>query len=413
VTQRNQCEPRFLCALIVHCFQLGIVAALIIALGPLTSAQEVPWQKSLRKARTTLQESTLPIGFDVADLDDDQSLTRTELRKYLKPRLKGMQLPFGRIFSDLDLNHDSKITEAEFEPRNEVIQKYVQELYAPVEIVPDPGPGYKLFNGIDQPQDDSLIYSAVYHRTLEATATTADKPIDLTSIPRSAPNSFRRISSPSGLERACNATVVLAGGQSDEDFFTGGGVIISPDGLLVTNYHIVESINDGLIAMLADGRVVKVEKILAANPDADVALVKLSGQNFPYVPVAPSKPSMAADIVMVHHSESRFYTYDRGFVKRYPIVQGLPWMEVSMPFAPGGSGCGIFNDRYELVGVVCFISVGDGPSMAAEPAEHDKEKDGDKEDIPKIEEPAYLEMSSLVVRLAVPLQAIEALWGQK
>jgi hypothetical protein len=80
-----------------------------------------------------------------------------------------------------------------------------------------------------------------------------------------------------------------------------------------------------------------------------------------------------------------------------------------MPFAPGGSGCGIFNDRYELVGLVCFISVGDGPSMAAEPAEAPEHQ---LEEESPFDEPAYLEMSSIVVRLAVPLQAIQALWGQ-
>ncbi|MFO0942190.1 MAG: hypothetical protein U0930_15750 [Pirellulales bacterium] len=42
-------------------------------------------------------------------------------------------------------------------------------------------------------------------------------------------------------------------------------------------------------------------------------------------------------------------------------------MEISAPFAPGGSGCGIFNQELQLIGLVCYISIGDGPSIASEP----------------------------------------------
>ena len=358
-----------------------------------------------------IDDGKLPVGFEYADADSDGSITRSELRKYLKPRLKGIQLPYAKVFKELDEDDDKQLTKEEFEPRNEVIQKFVEEMYPEIEIADAPGQGYPLFKSLDESIDDSLVYSAVYHRTLEVIAKAESTPeIDVDRLPRRFVQSYpsAKAEPASTLENACKATVVLGGGNGEEDFFTGGGVIVSPDGLLLTNWHVAQSISDGLVAILADGRVFKVKKLLAANPDRDVALVQLEGKDFPYVPLAKSTPPMASDIVMVHHSENRFYTYDRGYVKRYPKIQGDAWMEVSSPFAPGGSGCGIFNDKFELVGLICFISIGDGPSMSSEPLE-----DVNEEESLLVEEPAYLDMSNIVVRFAVPLQAIQDIWSNQ
>ncbi|MFO0942191.1 MAG: hypothetical protein U0930_15755 [Pirellulales bacterium] len=48
----------------------------------------------------------------------------------------------------------------------------------------------------------------------------------------------------------------------------------------------------------------RVKKILAANPDRDVALLKLDGNNFPYASVAKTTSPMGGEIVMIHHSRS-------------------------------------------------------------------------------------------------------------
>ncbi len=357
----------------------------------------------LVSARLSLYDEKLPIGFKFADADNDGSISRTELRKYLKPRLKELKLPYSKIFKELDSDSDGKLTETEFQPRNEVIEKFVEQLYPPVEIADDPGVGYKLFKQLDKPVDDALVYSAVYHRTLESTKKELESEIDLEKTPRRFVGPYPA-SSDATLENIVKATVVLGGGKGDEDFFTGGGVIVSPDGLLLTNWHVAQSINDGLVALLTDGRAIRVKKILAANPDRDVALLKLDGSNFPYVSISKSATPMGGEIVMMHHSENRFYTYDRGYVKRYPQIAQHSWMEVSAPFAPGGSGCGIFNQKNELIGLICYISIGDGPSIASEPP-------SDVEEDPKAQDkPAYLDMSNIVVRLAVPLEAIQDIW---
>jgi len=149
----------------------------------------------------------------------------------------------------------------------------------------------------------------------------------------------------------CRATMVLIGGGAPDKMSVGGAVIVSPDGLAVTNFHIATLFNERIIGLLSDGCVVRVTKFLAGNPLTDVALVQLDKRDLPWVPVAQTAPEMADSIVMIHHTENRFYTYDRGYIKRYPMIGTKPWMEISADFAPGGSGCGVFNSNHELVGL--------------------------------------------------------------
>lgn len=352
------------------------------------------------------QNAALPIGFQYADTDHDGWITREEMRSYLKPRLKGVQISLGKVFDELDVDANRKLSEQEFEPRNQVIQRMIEAEGTDPDIAPDPGKGFQPWKGPDQPIDDELTYSAIYHRTLEASKQPREI-FDIANVPLSQSIGYRQPAGESNFERALRATVILGGGDAD-NFFIGGGVIVSSDGLMLTNYHIAESINESLTALLADGRVVKVSGFVAGNREADVALLKLDGRDFSFVPLAQSPPPMASSLNMIHHSESRFFTYDRGYVKRYPLLQKLPWLEISCPFAPGGSGCGIFNERYELVGLVCYISIGDGPAMAAEPSEEPLQPDDDISSID--EEPVYVEMSTIVVRLAVALESIKRLW---
>jgi hypothetical protein len=240
------------------------------------------------------QERALPIGFEFADTDHDRQLSQAELRDYLQPRLKNMQLPYAKIFSELDVDRDERLSEKEFEPRNQVIQKFIELHYSEVEIAKDPGAGFVPLKSLSAPIDDTLTFSAIYHRTLESSKNIPPTVIDLQQIPRGITGAVPASLGPSNFELACRATAILGGGNSEESFFSGGGVIISPDGLMLSNYHIAESINDGITALLSDGRVARVQRVIAGNPETDVALLQLEGTNFPCVPIARSVPAMEA-----------------------------------------------------------------------------------------------------------------------
>lgn len=68
---------------------------------------------------------------------------------------------------------------------------------------------------------------------------------------------------------------------------TGSGVIISPDGYVVTNYHVVENAEE-LSVRLDDNRRLDA-KIIGTDPDTDLALIKINTNNLPYVKFGNSK----------------------------------------------------------------------------------------------------------------------------
>jgi hypothetical protein len=395
----------------------------------------MPWMGFCAFAQQSppLPVSPLPVGFEPADADSNGSVSRTEWDQYLTDRLKMANLPLDEIFFGIDQDGDGSLSRTEFDNRHQVLQGFVPAdvLGTSIPDIPDPGADFVPFQGLDKPLDDLGIYGAIFHRYLEQLGQVRQwkeagwKRVNRRRIPES-------IGIPLGvaetrtLEQICHATVVIGGGGSADAFFTGGAVIISPDGIALTNYHIATGFNEKLIGLMSDGRVIRVTKFLAGNPKTDVALVQFEGSDFPWVPIAPSAPAMAQDIFLMHHTENRFYTYDRGYVKRYPKIGEHAWLEISADYAPGGSGCGIFNQQHQLVGLVSTIMTGDGPSIATTDMSISDDDDllsgafaeTTMDELPDNPFPddqfqdEGFEMGTLVVKLAVPLSAMQAICSQ-
>lgn len=329
------------------------------------------------------------------------------MRKYLDKHLADPQLPHRKIFRHLNNDGDERLSKAEFELREDAIRHFLGEDYFEsdgTEDIVDPGEDYVPFRGLDQAMNDEATYGALYHRYYEVienkdrdwpqpklSAIPKRSEIDLASIEQSPQKS--------SVEDLVDATLMLAGGN--DHFFNGGAVVISTDGLALTNHHIAKEMRRSkLVTMNSRGRRHRVIELIAADKERDIALVRLEGKNFKPVKIASAAPKMGDDLVMIHHSENRFYTYDRGYVMRHPILGGHQWMEVSADYAPGGSGCGIFNQKHELVGLVCLIQYGDGPWLAKG---FDTTGNGDSS--------TQDDSTFLLVKHAVPLSAIKSLFS--
>ncbi|MEM8733091.1 MAG: redoxin domain-containing protein [Planctomycetota bacterium] len=306
----------------------------------------------------------LPVGFEAADSNSDNSVSLAELKQYLDARLPD-ELPVAEIYKELDGDGNGSLSSDEFDRRHEVIEGVMGLGYlSGMQPPEDPGQDFVPFVNLRAPIDDRKIFGAVYHRYYETADAQKDwQEADLDSIPETC--SLRLASAPSttSLETVYRSSLILAGGG--DQMFAAGAVAISEDGLALTNYHVAEALQSSkLFALRHDGESFPVVEMVAGNRDRDVAIIRIDGAGFTPVAVASSTPEPGDRLEMVHHSENRFFTYDRGYLMRHPIIGEHPWMEISMDYAPGGSGCGIFNERRELVGLVSTIQFGDGPSIA-------------------------------------------------
>ena len=136
---------------------------------------------------------------------------------------------------------------------------------------------------------------------------------------------------------------------------------IGQDGIIVTNHHVLaEDEGEILGAMDAEGRVFGVEKVLAANQEDDLAILKLRDAKL--MPMALAKPaSVGADVWVISHPNRKLYTMTKGMVSRYHMIfkngqKPGRRMSITADYAKGSSGAPVFNHKGQVVGVVSATS---------------------------------------------------------
>lgn len=143
-----------------------------------------------------------------------------------------------------------------------------------------------------------------------------------------------------------------------------GGVVISQDGLVLTNHHVLKRKEDEkvqeMVVMNHLGQCFAIEQVLAAWESADVALIKIkSGEKFDPVPLAISNPKPLSEVVVMSHPHNEFFVVTTGLASRLtkPTMEGdsNTWLEITAEFSGGSSGSGVFNSQGELVGLVSRI----------------------------------------------------------
>lgn len=133
-----------------------------------------------------------------------------------------------------------------------------------------------------------------------------------------------------------------------------GGVLISADGLALTNYHVLDT-REGIVfgAMTVDGRVFAIDEVLAASKKDDIALIRLrDAADLPHVTIRETVGT-GDEVFVFSHPDGFFHTFTKGYLSRkYLTPQGkVPRLQITADFAKGSSGAGIFNAAGELVGL--------------------------------------------------------------
>ena len=364
--------------------------------------------KNNSKSADNGSPKNLPVGFDAADANADEKVSTEEMEIYLTDRLQE-SLPFQKIFDAMDADDNNAVDSSEFENRHHAISWYGLKMFAPFpDSAPaDPGANFQPFAGRQAPSDDGKTMAAVYYRYQDFLNNTPYRLPQKSELKQHIDASIRKrleqTASKNSLERCFNASLILAGNEMG--FFTAGAVFVSPDGLALTNYHVAQALNESAVmAMTPNGKSYEVTRMIAGNPKTDVALVEIDTKSdtVPFVAIADNVPKIGDNIKVIHHSENRFYTYDRGYVMRHPSLGNQPWMEISADYAPGGSGCGIFDDQFRLVGLVSTIAFGSGPELAEGHAPDKGPPPGHQGETEDMDEPPGM----LLVKHAVSTRAI-------
>jgi serine protease Do len=156
------------------------------------------------------------------------------------------------------------------------------------------------------------------------------------------------------------------GAQEYKSQSLGSGFIISQDGYILTNAHVVSEADEVLVK-LSDKREFKA-KIIGADKRTDVALIKIEGANLPKVTIGdPSLLKVGEWVAAIGSPFGLENTMTAGIVsakgRALPQENFVPFIQTDVAINPGNSGGPLFNLRGEVVGINSQIYSRSGGSM--------------------------------------------------
>ena len=232
------------------------------------------------------------------------------------------------------------------------------EFVKPVQAKADPTPSAP---ALDDNSVGALLSLDQAMETLAARVTPAIVNVTVTSHSKSSgqqmPEDMRQFFGPFGQFMGPNQQA-----QPRVEHGLGSGVIISPDGYIVTNNHVIDGAMDIRVTM-SDRRILPA-KLVGADPLTDLAVIKIEGHNFPSVPWGDSTKLHPGQLVLAFGNPFGYrFTVTRGIVSALnrpnpnvddPRKPG-EYIQTDAAINPGNSGGPLVDARGEVIGINTFL----------------------------------------------------------
>jgi serine protease Do len=134
----------------------------------------------------------------------------------------------------------------------------------------------------------------------------------------------------------------------------GSGFIISEDGYILTNHHVVDGADEVIVRL--NNRQEYEATVIGSDKDSDVALIKIEGEDFPVLEFGDSNDLKVGEWVLAIGSPFGFdHTVTAGIVsaksRSLPSDNYVPFIQTDVAINPGNSGGPLFNMDGEVVGI--------------------------------------------------------------
>jgi serine protease DegQ len=147
------------------------------------------------------------------------------------------------------------------------------------------------------------------------------------------------------------------GGQLQERTLgEGSGAIVSPDGVVLTNFHVIEGANR-IGVQLVDGRMMQAS-VIGVDPESDLAVLRLDARDLPHMQIGNSEALQVGDVVLAMGNPFGISnTVTMGIVSalsRKRVSETNPFedfIQTDAAINPGNSGGPLVNTEGQLVGI--------------------------------------------------------------
>jgi S1-C subfamily serine protease len=140
----------------------------------------------------------------------------------------------------------------------------------------------------------------------------------------------------------------------------GSGFIVRENGVIVTNYHVIEKANN-LLVKLHTGEKYYVSGIIFMSADRDIAVLKINVANLPFVTIGESKNlEVGAKTIAIGSPMGLEGTVSSGIISQIRPTNNLSVIQTTTPITYGSSGGPLLNMYGEVIGINTSIYEGNG-----------------------------------------------------
>ncbi|MGH8545671.1 MAG: S1C family serine protease [Gammaproteobacteria bacterium] len=151
--------------------------------------------------------------------------------------------------------------------------------------------------------------------------------------------------------RARHAVVRITASIDGEEVGQGTGFILTADGRLATNYHVIRGANQ-LAVQLSAGDIYDSVYFVSADERRDLVILQIPATGLDTLALGDDRTAQVGDRVYVMGNPLGLDgTFSDGLVSAKRNVDGVAFMQISAPISPGSSGGPVLNGAGEVIGI--------------------------------------------------------------
>lgn len=133
----------------------------------------------------------------------------------------------------------------------------------------------------------------------------------------------------------------------------GSGFFISPDGVGVSNYHVMSEANSAIVTRCADGSSFEVIEVIDYSQEDDYCVFRVAGgSDFSYLENAKYSPRQGEPIYVYGTPKGLSCTLSSGVVSA--LREDGRVIQIDAAISPGSSGSPVFNANFKVVGIATY-----------------------------------------------------------
>ena len=152
-------------------------------------------------------------------------------------------------------------------------------------------------------------------------------------------------------ERAQHATgEIMTYNKAGEELALGTGIVMSSDGRILTNYHVIEGAYS--IKIKIDKRTYTVQRVLAYDAEIDLAVLKISASDLITLNICSKKLTVGHTVYALGSSKGMTATFSQGIITAASRkIDGVTYVQHDAAISSGNSGGPLINEFGEIVGI--------------------------------------------------------------